>query len=286
MHNYSIDSLSEERTTSILKQMGELAIKIHKNPQNKALLMRYFFRVLLLEPKAHNPNIEESSRHLRRIYQKITTKSTKEKLNILNDLYNELKDIMDNSPKEAHIPYYQLVNKFYSIANFQVLHNEGDDSGWKSIRDKYKAMLDYSIPKVYIKEPAAYFEEGGLEQIDKRIKCAEAALKKSEEQLQNDYNQLMALKESDSDSDSKKEKFEEIQAMEKEINEKIKQIKGSHFLILQMKIAIETLGYESTPNTFELFSGICEELREKSNEEEISRIESDCDFCLMLFEAC
>ena len=286
MHNYSIDSMSEERTTSILKQMGELAIKIQKSPQNKALQMRYYFRVLLLDPKPHDSNLQESPRHLRRIYQKITTKSTKEKLNILNDLYNELKDIMDNSPKEAHIPYYQLVNKFYSIANFQVLHNEGDNSGWKSIRDKYKNMLDYSIPKVYIKEPAAYFEEGGLEQIDKRIQCAEVALKKSEEELQNDYKQLMILKESNSESDAKKEKSKEILQMEKEIDEKRKQIKGSHFLILQMKIAVESLGYGSTPNTFKLFLGICKEIRDKSNEEEISRIESDCDFCLILFGEC
>lgn len=276
--------MSEGRTTNILKEMGKLAVKIQKNPQSKALLMRYYFRTLLLDPKPRQSNPEARPKHLRLIYLKITRSNTREKLNILNHLYNELKDIMINTPKDAHIPYYEFVNKLYSVANFQVLNNEENKSGWKSIRDKYKAMLDYSIPKIYIEEPIEHHEEGKSEQIYERIKGAEIALKKAEEKLQNDYNKLMALKESNSDSGSKKEKYEKIQKMEKEIDENIKQIKGSHFLIYQMKTAVKSLGYESTPNTIDLFLSICERQIEKSKEEEeIKRIESDCDFCLILF---
>lgn len=143
MGNYSIDSIAPG-TTRILSEMGKIAIKIKENPQDEHLQKKYAFRAASLDTTSHLDN--KPAMHLPLIYETIARSDERKKLNILNDLYIELYSIIQSLLKDARIPYYDLVNKLYSVSNFQVLHTEEDKSAWISIRDNYKTMLHYSIP--------------------------------------------------------------------------------------------------------------------------------------------
>ncbi|MBK1622255.1 hypothetical protein [Afifella marina] len=64
----------------------------------------------------------------------------------LTQFYDEIANLLRHDLKDAKPLCRDLVRQFTEIATFHVVHEEGDQSAWRALADRYRRMLA-TLPK-------------------------------------------------------------------------------------------------------------------------------------------
>jgi len=69
------------------------------------------------------------------------------KIASLSRFHDDIAALLKGELRKAQPLCGDLVRQFLQIANFHVLHQEGDQARWKGLAQKYRKMLDALPPK-------------------------------------------------------------------------------------------------------------------------------------------
>ncbi len=118
------------KTKEILLTMSELYIKIKKDPSDQNLQKKFALRIIILDK--HSQNFFNELRPLHELDQYGQLYDI-----FHNDLNGELYDDMGSGKFLCR----DIVERIISIVNFHVLHLDGDQELWKSLKRKYDGFL-------------------------------------------------------------------------------------------------------------------------------------------------
>lgn len=123
-----------EKIKNTLLEMGRMYKKIKNDPTNEGIQRRYAARIVTLDRDSQS------------LFSKLQKFDDQDKIGHMTILLNDFNDKFYDELGECKVVCRDIVNKLFSVANFQVLHKEGNQVMWKSLKNRYDELLKI-IPK-------------------------------------------------------------------------------------------------------------------------------------------
>lgn len=123
-----------EKIKNTLLEMGRMYKKIKNDPTNESIQRRYAARIVTLDRDSQS------------LFSKLQKFDDQDKIGHMTILLNDFNDKFYDELGECKVVCRDIVNKLFSVANFQVLHKEGNQVMWKSLKNRYDELLKI-IPK-------------------------------------------------------------------------------------------------------------------------------------------